>query len=163
RPARLAERQRYLELFPLLRLILCGRDGEQWLGVPAHRADSRVRIQGAVPVRLVEEAQLFEVIETRFDGNLCWFQPLRHRPNRRAPGTAAYLRQALHDMVEPEQLSRPGLTPEERSAYGFSYWPRYEATEAARRDRTEKQLRAALEHAGAEFHSYLEHADTYRI
>src|SRR5262249_53955387 len=91
RPARLAERQRYLELFPLLRLILCGRDGEQWLGVPAHRADSRFRMQGAVPVRLVEEAQLFEVIETRFDGNLCWFERL---DNRRDPGTAAYLRQA---------------------------------------------------------------------
>src|SRR5918912_142236 len=34
RPARLAERQRYLELFPRLRLILCGRAGEHWLAIP---------------------------------------------------------------------------------------------------------------------------------
>src|SRR5262245_48044384 len=31
RPAKLAERQRYLELFPLVRLILAGRDSDQWL------------------------------------------------------------------------------------------------------------------------------------
>src|SRR5947209_8363855 len=41
RPARLAERQRYLELFPLVRLILTRRRDEHWLGIPAHRADGR--------------------------------------------------------------------------------------------------------------------------
>src|SRR5262249_49559514 len=90
----------------------------------------------------------------------CWFERL---DSRRDPGTAAYLRQALNDVAEPEKLSRPGLTPEERTAYALNYWPRYEASEEARRDRTEKRLRTALEHAGAEYKGYLEHKDSFRI
>ena len=58
---RLAERRQYLELLPLLRMIVCLREDDRWLAIPAHRADTRFRIEGFVPVRLVEEAQLFEV------------------------------------------------------------------------------------------------------
>jgi hypothetical protein len=160
RPATLAERQRYLRLFPLLRLILCQRQREDWLAIPAHQADSRFRIQGAVPVRLVEEAQLFEVMETRFDGVQCWFERL---DARRDPGTAAYLRQALQEMTEPDLLSRSGLTAEERTAYALNYWPRLQAEIEAQRDRTEERLREALAHAGAEFRGYLERDDSYRV
>jgi hypothetical protein len=56
RQAKLAERQRYLELFPLVRLILAERCEEQWLALPAHRADSRFHIEGMIPVQLVEES-----------------------------------------------------------------------------------------------------------
>src|SRR5262245_33811047 len=35
RPAKLAERQCYLDLFPLVRLILAGQHESQWLAVPA--------------------------------------------------------------------------------------------------------------------------------
>src|SRR5260370_41042785 len=41
RQATLTERQRYLALFPLVRLMLAGRREEQWLAFPAHQADSR--------------------------------------------------------------------------------------------------------------------------
>jgi hypothetical protein len=160
RPARLAERQRYLELFPRWRLILCGKEGERWLAIPAHQADTRFRVQGLIPVRLVEEAQLFEVIESRFDGSQCWFERL---DARRDPGTAAYLREALNAMVEPDQLVRPGLTSEERTAYGLNYGPRFDAEQAARRDRTEERLRQALAHAGAEYCGYLERDDSFRV
>ena len=68
RPARLAERERYLQLFPLVRLVLTDRHGDGWHAVPAHQADSRFQIKGRIPVRLVEEAQPFDVIQTRFDG-----------------------------------------------------------------------------------------------
>jgi hypothetical protein len=160
RPARLAERQRYLELFPLLRLILCRREGEHWLAIPGHQADGRFRIQGTLPVHLVEEAQQFEVVHSRFDGTRCWFDSL---DPRRDPAAAAYLRQALHEMVEPDRLSRPGLTAEERAAYALNYWPRFEADQEARRDRTEARLRQALAHAGAELRDYLERDDCYRV
>jgi hypothetical protein len=160
RPATLAERQRYLRLFPLLRLILCQRQREHWLAIPAHQADTRFRIQGAVPVRLVEEAQLFEVIETRFDGVQCWFE---RTDARRDPATAAYLRQALQEITEPDQLSRSGLTAEERTAYALNYWPRLQAELDAKRDRTEERLREALAHAGAAFRGYLERDDSYRV
>jgi hypothetical protein len=160
RPATLAQRRQYLQLLPLVRLILCARRGPAWLAVPAHQADSRFRIAGVVPVCLVEDGQLFDVIETRFDGNQFWFDQAdpRHDPAR-----SAYLRQALHDMVEPDILSRPGLTAEERTAYAVNYWPRLKAELEARRDRIEERLRQALAHAGAEFLGYLERDDGYRV
>jgi hypothetical protein len=160
RPARLSERRQYLELLPLLRMIVCLRDGDQWLALPAHRADTRFRIEGLVPVRLIEEPQLFEVIQTRFDGAQCWYDG---PDTRRDPGTAAYLREALGRMVEPGQLDRPGLTPEEKEAYVVNYAPRLRAELEARRDRVEERLRAALAPAGAEFKDYQERGDVYRV
>jgi hypothetical protein len=160
RPARLAERRRYLDLLPLLRTIVCFREGNQWLAIPANGADTRFRIEGLVPVRLVEEAQLFEVLLTRFDGTQCWYDG----PDpRRDPGTAAYLRESLALMVESEKLFRPGLTAAERAAYVLNYAPRLRAELEARRDRVEERLRAALAHGGAEFREYQERGDVYRV
>ena len=160
RPARLSERRQYLDLLPMLRMIVCLHEGDQWLAIPAHRADTRFQIEGLVPVRLVEEAQLFEVPITRFDGAQCWYDG----PDpRRDPGTAAYLREALGRMVEPDQLSRPGLTAEERAAYVANYAPRLQAELEARRDRVEERIRAALAHAGAAFRDYQDRGDVYRI
>jgi hypothetical protein len=158
RPAKLAERQRYLELFPLVRLILAGQG--EWRAVPAHQADARFRIEGLIPVRFVEDAQVFEVIETRFDGAQFWYAG----PDaRRDPATAAYLRQHLELLTPPDKISRSGLTAEERTAYALNYWPRYEATEGARRSREEQRLRGALEHAGAELKEFVERQDVYTV
>jgi hypothetical protein len=160
RPATLAERQRYLNLFPAQRLILCERHEGDWLALPAHQGDRRFRIRGAVLVRLVEEGQPFEVIEARFDGSQAWFQG----PDvSRDPATAAYLRQVLNAMTEPDKLDRPGLTPEERAVYVLCYLPRLRAEEEARRDRAETRLREALAHSGAEYVGYLERGDGYRV
>ena len=160
RPARLAERQRYLELFPIVRLIVAGRQDDMWLAIPAHRGDTRFQMEGMVPVRLVEEAQLFEVIQARFDGSQFWYAGSDPRWD---PAMAAYLRQALEKMVTPDKLDRPGLTAEERQAYASNYWPRYETSEEARRSREENRLRQALEHAGAELRDYVERRDVYTI
>jgi hypothetical protein len=160
RPARLVERRRYLDLLPLLRLIVCLRKGSHWLAIPAHQSDGRFRIEGLIPIRLVEEAQQFEVLLTRFDGSQCWYD----EPDpRRDPGTAAYLREALNTMIEPQQLIRPGLSAEERAAYAINYAPRLQAELNARRDRIEERLRAALAHAGALFRDYQECGDIYRV
>jgi hypothetical protein len=159
RPARLAERKQYLELLPLVRLIVCRRD-DTWWAIPAYQADARFRFEGLIPVRLVEEAQVFDVLRTRFDGHQCWYE---EADPRRDPATAAYLREALARMEPPEQLERPGLTAEERTAYGLNYWPRILAEQEARRDRVEEQLRAALSHAGAALKEYLERDDVYRV
>jgi hypothetical protein len=160
RPCRLAERRRYLELFPLVRLILVGQQEDQWLALPAHQADTRFRIEGQLPVRLVEDAQRFEVIQSRFDGCQFWYAGADPRWD---PATASYLRQALEQMVHPDRLSRPGLTAEERAAYATIYWPRYLASEEGRRSREEQRLRQALQHAGAELKGYLERQDVYTV
>jgi|SRR5579883_578082 len=156
RPAKLAEQQRYLELFPLIRLILIGQDENSWLAVPAHRGDSRFRIEGAVPIQLIEDAQLFEVIETRFDGVRFWFAGLDSRWD---PATARYLRQEMDRLTPPEQLQRLGLTAEERAAYAM----KYSMSEEARRHREEERLRGALAHAGAELKDFVERQDVYTI
>ncbi len=160
RPARLAERGQYLDLLPLLRLIVCLREGNRWLAAPAHRGDARFRIEGLVPVRLVEDSQLFDVVHARFDGSQFWYD----EPDpRRDPGVAAYLRDALGRMVAPDALSRPGLTAQERAAYAINYEPRLQAELDARRDRVEERLSAALAHAGAALREYQEREDVYRI
>ena len=41
--------------------------------------------------------------------------------------SSAYLREALAAMVAPDELKRPGLTAEERTAYAVSYVPRLRA------------------------------------
>lgn len=156
RQAKLAERQRYLELFPSVRLILVGQYENQWLAVPAHRGDSRFRIEGAVPVQLIEDAQLFEVIEARFDGTRFWYAGLDSRWD---PATARYLRQEMDRLTQPEQLQRPGLTAEERAAYTM----KYSMSEEARRHREEERLRGALAHAGAELKDFVERPDVYTI
>jgi hypothetical protein len=66
RQARLAERQRFLELFPLVRMLVARRHEHDWLALPAHRGDTRFYIDGMVPVRLIQDAQLFETIHTHF-------------------------------------------------------------------------------------------------
>src|SRR5262245_41034172 len=124
RPAKLSERQSYLKLFPIVRLILAGKEGGLWRAVPAHQADRRFRIEGFVPVLLPEDVQLFDVVHTRFDGCQFWFDCV---DPTRDPGAATYLRQSLDAMLPPDQVTRPELTAEERAAYAASYQVKYEA------------------------------------
>jgi hypothetical protein len=156
RRSTLAERQRYLDLFPRRPMILIRPAGLDWAGWPAHQADSRFGPPGLVPVRLVEDAQPFDHVEARFDGVQAWFE----RPDDRSdPAAAAYLRDALCEMTPPESVRRPRLTAEDRTAYRFAW----EAKHEAQRDRTEDRLRDALGHAGAELRGYVERDDGYRV
>ena len=160
RTARLAERRKYLDLFPILRLIICCRARADWLAIPAHQADKRFQVEGMIPVRLIEDAQLFEVVQARFDGAQAWYDGPEPRHD---PGSSSYLREALAAMVAPGELSRPGLTAEERSAYAANYIPRLQVQIEAARDRVEEKIRAALVHAGARYRDYQERGDVYRV
>lgn len=165
RLATLSERQNYLRLFPGVLLVLCerranrGRDS-YWLGVAAHRGDTRFRIEGCVPIRMVEEAEPFDVVRARFDGATFWFDSLDPGHNS---SQSAYLRESLRAMVPPEELKRSGLTPEERAAYSLCFKTRHDARVRTQPDQTETRLRSALKHAGAEFVDYLERKDGYRV
>ena len=156
RPATLAQQREYLSLFPLVRLVLCRREQGEWLALPAHRGDARLRIEGLVPVRLAEEAQQFETIRARFDGGNFWFDSVD--PSR-DPATAAFLRQQLSQRADPNLLARKGLTPEERLAYALNV---VQAALPVGNDPADR-LRAALAQAGAELVDYLERPDSYRV
>jgi hypothetical protein len=156
RRATFAEQRRYLELFPRRRVILCRARGDRWQAWPAHHGDRRFGPPELLPVRLVEEAQPFDVARTRFDGVQSWFEQTDPRAD---PAAAAYLRQALGARIPPDRLQRRGLSAEERAAYGVLF----ELRRQQERDRTEDRLRDALGHAGAELAGYVERADGIRV
>lgn len=154
----MAEKQSYLDLFPVLRLILCRRNNDQWLGIPARQADTRFRVAGLVPVQFAEEVQLFDVVQTRFDGANCWFDSvdLNYR-------TGTYLRESLSALTEPDKVDLPGLTQEERDAYLMAYGPALEADIESKKDKQEERIKLALHRAGARYQSYIERGDTYTV
>lgn len=192
RPASLAERRRYLALFPAVGLVLVRPDAADgthaaptWLAVPAHAADGRFRIEGLVPVRLVDEPDRFDTVRARFDGSQFWYEEADARAD---PGAAAHLRQALAAMTDPAAADSPGLTAEQRRAYAVEHGIRRQAEEDRRqaaedrrraeadraRRRTERaerlrartgeeRVRAALAHAGADLLDVAERGDVYRI
>ena len=156
----MSERQAYLDLFPVLRLILCRRQNEQWLGIPANQADTRFRVSGLVPVQLPEEVQIFEVVQTRFDGKACWFDST---DQGHSPRTAVYLRESLTKLLEPDKLALSGLTQEEKDAYLMAYGPALEADIEAKKDKQEERIKLALFKAGARYQSYIERGNTYTV
>jgi hypothetical protein len=159
RAAQMAERRRYLELFPALAVILVRQGGRRWLAVPAG-SDARFRIEGLVEVHLVEEVDLFDTVRVRFDGGTFWFDEVDSRSD---PGAAAHLRQCLGKMVEPKDVARAGLTAQQAAAYAVVHEQRLRQAEADRQERTEGRLREALSHAGAELREFAEREDVYRV
>jgi hypothetical protein len=181
RPATLSEIAAYLDLFPAVRLILAhpvehrttlaadsSADKETatragWLAFPAHGGDQRIQIKGPAQVWLAEEGlERFETIIARCDGRLFWYE---RRSPARDPAIAAYLREqlALKDdknlPPEPAALHKPGLSHQERQAYG---WVRA-LLEQAQRDAVEVRLSEALAHSGAALRAYAPRADAYVV
>jgi len=161
REPRLSERQRYIDLLPAVSLILVDRSEAGWEAAPAARGDRRIPVDEQVPVQLVTESEMFDVIRTRFDGRQFWFESADHR---RDPSTADYLRDALRRRETPDRLDRRGLSAEEREAYDCVYQQVTATTQqTTQRDKTEQRLRRSLAHAGAKFVGYVEQDDGYRV
>ncbi|MHC4404384.1 MAG: hypothetical protein ACYTG0_32415 [Planctomycetota bacterium] len=186
RQASLSERRRYLDLFALVRQIICRRAGNTWYGSTASFGDTRIRFDGLAAVHLAEEVQLFDCVRTRYDGSRFWFDEADERHD---PAASAYLRSALDDRTAPEDLHRRGLTAEERAAYELNYWELVQPVEEdeeteqpgrnpphRRRGRNRqregkgletdpaaRRLRESLSHAGARLVDYLERADSFRV
>ena len=189
RRASLAERRGYLELFPMIRLVVCRRAGNTWFGSAASFGDGRVRIEGMAPLRLADEVQLFDCVRTRYDGSQFWFDEL---DTRHDPAASTYLRAELQQQTPPEDLARTGLTAEERAAYELNFWESIAPDDAAedqddhdrarrnpphrRRSRrprpgeqppetdpVRRRLRESLSHGGAQLVDYLERDDSFRV
>lgn len=156
----LKEKQEYFKLFPNLRLIICSRNNNIWQGIPAHQADTRFKITGIVPIHLAEETQLFDTVIVRFDGNICWFEQIDPKSNLKV---SLYLRESLRNLVDPKQISIPGITQEEKDAYSIAYYPAYESSEEFKKNREENKIKTALERAGASYLGHIERDYTYTI
>lgn len=160
REPNMTEKQQYFRLFPPLRLILCRNMNNQWLGIPAHQADTRFKIQGLVPIQLISEVQMFDTIKARFDGTHVWFEQIDPRTDLRKP---QYLRDQLIKLTDPKTIDLSGLTQEEKDAYLIAYGPALEADIEAKRDKNEDRIKDALKRAGAKYQSYIERGNTYTI
>ena len=160
REPNMAEKQQYFRLFPALRLILCRNSDKQWAGIPVNQADTRFKIQGVVPIQLVDEVQMFDTVKVRFDGQNIWFEQIDSRSN---PRTAIYLRESVGKFLDPKKIESSGLTQEERDAYQIAYNIALAADIEANRDKQEERIKDALNRAGAKYQSYIERKDTYTI
>jgi hypothetical protein len=164
----LAQRRRYLALFPAVRLILAVRDGRRWSAIAASAGDARFALPGLVPLNFADdEADLFDTVVARFDGAQFWFDATDGRAD---PAAASYLRQSLTAQLPPRDVNRPGLTAEQRTAYLVHYTDRLDRllrdqrrTAEAQRTNAEARLKSALAHAGATLRQYSEQSDVYRV
>jgi hypothetical protein len=156
REAKRKEIADYLKLFPLVRVIACDKQGDRWLGLPANATDPRIKVQGVFPILLANSLQLFQVVLTRLCGGHFLFERV---DTRRDPTIAEYLRKSLKKLIPPAELSKPGLIPEERAAYGWQF----NLEEEKRVDKTQRRLEKALQHAGARLESYVERKDAYTV
>jgi hypothetical protein len=105
REATLAERARYLRLWPRLRVILVSQDGPLWTAVPT------TAVGPLVDVHLLGGGQPFETVVARWDGALL----LGERVDAARGPVARALRDALADSRPLPEVAT--LTPWERAAY----------------------------------------------
>lgn len=180
------ERSGYLELFPLLRVILLwpdtsGRYPGTWLAIPYNDSDAHQRFDlpmEPLPVFLCDPtagAERFERVLARVDGRTLWFDGIDLLAD---PTHAEWLRNAADQENVPDIL--PGLAASERQALLFSRLRTFELTltgntpqppQTQPRTRQEQQawlnrqfhqltlegrLRHALAKADATLHSYSE-------
>jgi hypothetical protein len=168
REATMNERRRYLDLFPRVLLVVFRRQRDLISAVPANQADGRFSIEGQIELRLMgQEADLYDTIVARFDGNQFWFDRLDARGN---PAAAPYLRQAFLNNVAPQDLDRSSLSPGHRLAFAINHQVRIDAAAAAerarvldQRTRAQEQLGEALGHAGARLRDFVEQGEQYRV
>ena len=156
REANMQERSQYLGLFPPVRGILCARKDRQWMALPGNSADSRFKITGLIPVLLPVEAQMFETIVTRYDGQNFWYEG---PDSAHDPQIAQAMRERLVDLGLPKDFRISGITSEEREAYTIAYAHELEN----RKDRHEERIKDALKRGGGQYRSFVERGNSYTI
>jgi hypothetical protein len=103
---------------------------------------SRFSVAGEIDLRLVDDAELFDTIVARFDGNQFWFDEIDPRTD---PAVRAVAYGRIRSDERAESLDRPALAPGHRIAYLLSYNVRLAAMVEDERTRHERRLRGALE------------------
>jgi hypothetical protein len=153
----------YLGLLAPLRLRLVqAMRGPTWLAYPVNESDARQRWGDArpAPVHLVTGGAPFEPIVARWDGRAWWFEELDRRAD---PQAAAWLREALRQVVPTDQLRFNGLTPEMRVAYDLAAQQAVGFQEVMQRRRDEARLQGALRVGGGELREFQDRGDYWLV
>lgn len=156
RDATEAEREKYLELFPAIRLLVSCREGGVF-GVLANRGDSRVSLVGEAEIQLPGECELFDTVIARFDGQQLWFD----RVDYTSAKIAEKMRQLLAELNDSAAI--PGTSTIEQELYLSSLARRKLMLEQEKLASTEGRLNAAVRHAGGSLQSYIERADGFTL
>ena len=156
RDVTLSEKEKYFDLFPMVRIILCLKTNNIWYGVQQYSGDARFSIMGAVPVRLTEEVQLFDAVCARFDGNTFWFEKI---DSRYSPSKVQKLRSSVVEFVEEKDLEVSGLTKEEKAAYNIALIDELKNA----KDWEEEKIKDALRRTGANYKSYVDRNNAYTV
>jgi len=141
---------KYLKLCPRIRLVLVQQFENRWWALAASTSDTRLKLEGPVPVHLVERASRFDTVHSRFDGSSFWFESI---DRRRDPAIARALNKALADAVQPADLRCAGAVPQERLAYRMLWLAEHGDDAIIAADDTTR-INSALRHAGAHMESF---------
>ena len=132
-----------------------------WLAYPVNVSDARQRLGVARPavIHLVEDGARFEPVVARGDGSSWWFEDIDRRAD---PMPTEALQQALEAQRLPEEVKFKGMTPEMRATYELSVaWKHLK--ERWQEQRTEKQLRDALQLGGGDLQRYRDRNDYWLV
>lgn len=141
---------KYLERFLKVRMVLCEKRKDTWIGINT-QFDGEQK-----PIRLANGIQLFDEIVTRWDGANFWFEEKDMSAN---PSLAHYLRESLVDLIPLDRLQKSGLNPFHRMAYQWQLL----LQEKEIGEVTLDKIQEAVRHAGGSFKSYIEHHDSYTV
>lgn len=157
-------RDQYLNLWPLLRLVLiepiADPANQAWIAMPYNPADALQRFgqSGPVVVQLVEQGMPFERIIGRVEGQAIWYD----QPDRRAnPQIAEDLRFCMLSGAADPQVAN--LSPGERAAYAMLIQRRMQANQQTAEAMLERRLQHALEIGGARLVGYTIEQDQLRV
>lgn len=140
-------------------------DHGTWLALPAHAEVFERHVGAARPVavHLARDLAPLDALQARFDGRAFWYEGADRRVS---PRRAERLRAALRAGDPPEALRLPGLTPEQRGAYGLARAARADAkarAERARQRGAQARLAAALHQGGGRLEGFDDRGDHWLV
>ena len=164
--------RQYLELLPVLHLILVYQaEGGVWYGFPAS-IDAYTRRTGGDPtlvaVRLVEGADRFDYVVSRYDGAFFWFDDIDYRTD---PEKIDGMRDALRDKdwtrVRKTDIDLPatyaldvkGMAQEDHIAYQLAARRVIQETKTT----LEQRLETELHDVNAKLDSFVERGDNIEV
>lgn len=153
--ASISQKQEYLNLYPKFSFVVSNQQ-DRILGILFDQNDSRVKIQGQIPIFLCEDTRLFDTVDARWDGQNFWYEC---HSSFRSPKIASELRDAFSNEVEPEDIAISGMNPTEKLAYQVAFNFIIES----KKNRKEERLKKALERGGARLVEYVERGNQYTV
>lgn len=152
------ERIIYLESLPVLNVILSYQNDKGWIAVPhdANLAKNRFGIEGPLIVHNVSDAQAFDTIKTRYDGNSFWYEDFASFADLIK---SQEMRTAFSMYAKKKEIRIPKTTPEDNAAFELAKksWEFFVKTS------TESRIKELLENGGANLGSYVVRGDNIEI